>query len=198
MADRAARARRAGRRILAAAAGFLVRPRPARACAGDVRRPGKPAARGVAGAGALGPHDRGDPQSPRRVDAHRQHAVRPRPALFARADHAAAAPDLVHAGELGRGAVHAAGRQRLVPAFGDGLGARGRGAVDAAGRRAYRGSDQAGLSRAARPSRARAANSIAAAGAGARAKRAGKNESCRVGKGAHAPCPSFTRRYREQ
>ena len=77
--------------------------------------------------------------------------------------------------ELGRGAVHAAGRQRLVPAFGDGLGARRRSAVDAACRRAYRGSDQAGLSRAARASRTRAADSIAAAGAGALAKRAGTN-----------------------
>src|SRR5262249_22312987 len=91
----------------------------------------------------------------------------------ARADHPAAAADLVHAGELGRGAVHAAGCQQLVPALGDGLGARRRGAVDAAGRRAYRGSDQAGLSRTARPSRARAADPLAAAGAGALAKHTG-------------------------
>ena len=39
------------------------------------------------------------------------YAVRSRPALFARADHAIAAADLVHAGFVGRGAVPAAGRQ---------------------------------------------------------------------------------------
>src|SRR5262249_9037389 len=87
--------------------------------------------------------------------------------------HPVAAADLVHAGELGRGAVHAAGGQQLVPALGNGLGARRRGAVDAARRRAYRGSDQTGLSRAARASRARAADPLAAAGAGALAKHAG-------------------------
>ena len=58
-----------------------------------------------------GPPDRGDPEPARRVDAHRQYAVRSRPALFARADHAIAAADLVHAGLMGRGAVPAAGRQ---------------------------------------------------------------------------------------
>ena len=58
-----------------------------------------------------GPADRGDSEPARRVDAHRQHAVRSRPALFARADHAIAAADLVHADGVGRGAVHAAGRQ---------------------------------------------------------------------------------------
>ena len=44
------------------------------------------------------------------MDAHRHDAVRSRPALFAFADHAIAAPDLVHADGLGRGAVRAAGR----------------------------------------------------------------------------------------
>src|SRR3979411_2416906 len=103
----------------------------------------------------------------RRVDAHRQHAVRSRPALFARADHAIAAADLVHAGVMGRGAVPAAGRQGLVPALGDGMGARRCGAVAAVCRRAYRGSDQAGLSRHSRASRTHAVDSLAPAGAGA-------------------------------
>ena len=68
---------------------------------------------------------------------------------------------------LGRGAVRAAGRQRLVPALGDGVGARRRGAVAAVRRRAYRGSDQAGLSRDPRAPRTHAADSVAGAGAGA-------------------------------
>ena len=57
-----------------------------------------------------GRHDGGDSEPARGVDAHRQHAVRSRPALFALADHAIAAADLVHADGVGRGAVHAAGR----------------------------------------------------------------------------------------
>ena len=48
---------------------------------------------------------------------------------------------------LGRGAVPAAGRQELVPAFGDGVGTCRRSTVVAVRRRACRGSDQAGLSR---------------------------------------------------
>ena len=94
-------------------------------------------------------------------------AVRPWPALFARADHATAAADLVHPDRLGRGAVRAAGRRRLVPALGAGMGAGGRSAVAAIRRRAYRGGDQAGLSRDPRASRAGAADPVAAAGAGA-------------------------------
>ena len=82
-------------------------------------------ARGLAGAVAVRPRDRGDPEPARRVDAHRQHAVRSRPALFALADHAAAAPDLVHADRLGRGAVHAAVCRRLGAAIGAGVGACG-------------------------------------------------------------------------
>src|SRR5438067_1049413 len=72
---------------------------------------------------AFMPADRGDPEPARRVDAHGQYAVRSRPALFARADHAIAAADLVHAGLVGRGAVPAAGRQQLVPPLGHGVGA---------------------------------------------------------------------------
>src|SRR5436190_9654617 len=188
MADRPPGACRPGRSILVAAAGCRVRPYPARACAGDVRRPGKPAARSLACAGALGPPDRRDPQSPRGVDAHRRHAVRARPALFTRADHATVAPDLVHAGRLGRGAVHAAGGQRLVPALGNGVGARRRSAVDAVCRRAYRGGDQAGLSRAAGPSRTRTAYPAVATGAGAVAEHAGTIEAGSAVEGGDGAC----------
>ena len=111
MADRAPRAGDPDRRVLHAAAGRRGGPDPAGPRAGNVRRSGAPAARGVAGAGAVWPADRGDPEPARRVDAHRQYAVRSRPALFARADHAIAAADLVHPGLVGRGAVPAAGRQ---------------------------------------------------------------------------------------
>ena len=103
----------------------------------------------------------------RGLDAYRQHAFRSRPALFALADHAIAAADLVHADRVGRGAVHAAGRRRLVPALGDGVGARRRGAVAAFRRRSYRGSHQAGLSRDPGAPRTHAADSGAGAGAGA-------------------------------
>ena len=47
----------------------------------------------------------------------------------------------------GEALVHAAGRRRLVPALGDGVGAGGRCTVAAVRRRSYRGSDQAGLPR---------------------------------------------------
>ncbi|MGY4423666.1 hypothetical protein ACVWY2_006115 [Bradyrhizobium sp. JR6.1] len=95
----------------------------------------------------VGAADRDHPEQARRLDAHRCHAVRPWPALFAGADHPVVAADLVHAGVMGRGAVHAAGAGQLVPALGDGVGAGRCGAVDAVRRCAYRGSEQAGLSR---------------------------------------------------
>ena len=167
VADGAAGAGDPDRRIFDAAAGCRGRPHPARSCAGNVRRSGTAAARSVARAGAVRPADRGDPESPRRMDTHRRDAVRPWPALFARADHATAAADLVHPDRLGRGAVHAAGRRRLVPALGAGMGAGGRSAVAAICRRAHRGGEQAGLSRDPRASRAGAADPVAAAGAGA-------------------------------
>ena len=81
------------------------------------------------------------------VGAHGHDAVRPRPALFALADHPSAARDLVHADRLGRGSLRAANLARLVPALGRGLGARRRDDVGAVCRRSYRRSDQAGLSR---------------------------------------------------
>ena len=114
-----------------------------------------------------GRRDGGDSEPARGVDPHRHHAVRSWPALFALADHAIAAADLVHADGVGRGAVRAAGRGRLVPALGDGVGARRRRAVAAVRRRPYRGSDQAGLSRDPGAPRTHAPHSGAAAGAGA-------------------------------
>ena len=68
---------------------------------------------------------------------------------------------------VGRGAVRAAGRRGLVPAFGDGVGARRRGVVAAVRRRSYRRSHQAGLSRDPGAPRTHAADSVVAAGAGA-------------------------------
>src|SRR6266700_7204907 len=121
----------------------------------------------MAGAGAVGPGDRRDPEPARRLDPHRRHAVRPRPALFALADHAVVAADLVHADRLGGGAVHAAVCRRLVPALGAGMGTRRRRAVAAVRRRPYRRSDQAGLSRYSCAPRARAADPGAEAGTGA-------------------------------
>src|ERR1700709_1014394 len=121
----------------------------------------------MARAGAVGAGDGRYPEPARGVDAHRQHAVRPWPALFALADHAIAAADLVHADGVGRGTVHAARRWRLVPAFGNGMGARRRGAVAAIRGRAYRGGDQAGLPRNPRAPRTHAADSRAGAGIGA-------------------------------
>jgi hypothetical protein len=101
------------------------------------------------------------------MDALRRHAVRSRQALFALADHAVAAADLVHADRVGRGFVRAADGRRLVPAFGDGVGAGRRGAVAAFRRRSYRGSDQAGLPRDPGAPRTHAAHSGARTGAGA-------------------------------
>ncbi len=89
----------------------------------------------------------GGAEPARGVGAHRYHALRSWPSLFALADQAAFARDLVHADRLERGALRAAGRPRLVPALGAGLGARGRQRVGAVRRRAYGGGDQAGLSR---------------------------------------------------
>ena len=68
---------------------------------------------------------------------------------------------------MGRGAVRATGRERLVPAFGRGMGAGRSNIVVAVCRRSYRGSDQAGLSRDPGASRTHAADSGLAAGAGA-------------------------------
>ena len=66
------------------------RPRADRPCAGNVaRRRGAPA-RGVARAGRGRTASGGRTQPERPVGAHRHHAVRSRPALFALADHAAA------------------------------------------------------------------------------------------------------------
>src|SRR5436189_293013 len=74
---------------------------------------------------------------------------------------------LVDAGVMGRSAVPAAGRQQLVPALGDSMGACWRCAVAAVRRRPYRGGDQAGLSRDPRGPRTHAVDSVAGTGAGA-------------------------------
>ena len=60
---------------------------------------------------------------------------------------AAPARHLVHADRMERGALCAADRARLVPAFGGGLGAHRRDDLGAVRGRAHRGGNQAGLSR---------------------------------------------------
>ena len=83
------------------------------------------------------------------------------------------ARDLVHADRLERGALRAAGRARLVSAFGGGLGAHRRDTVGAVRRRAHGGSDQAGLPRDPRAPRQAPSGAGARAGAGAVAGRRG-------------------------
>ena len=107
------------------------------------------------------------PNRRERMDAHRQHAVRSRPAVFALADHAIAAADLVHADRLGGSFVRAAGCGRLVSAFGDGMGAHWRFDLDAVCGRSYRGSHQTGLSRDPSTPRTHASDTGVAAGIGA-------------------------------
>src|SRR5207302_2485967 len=106
-------------------------------------------------------------EPPRGVDPYRHHTIRSRPAVFALADHAIAAADLVHADGVGRGAVYAAGCGRLVSALRDGVGTHRRGAVAPLRRRSYRGSHQAGLPRDPGTPRTHPADSGAGAGAGA-------------------------------
>src|SRR5450755_1309099 len=121
----------------------------------------------MAGAGAVRAGDRGHSEPARSVDPHRQYTLRAWPALFAHADHAIIAANLVHTDGMGRGAVHAAIRGRLVPALRHGMGARRRGAVAAGRRCPYRGGHQAGLPCDPGKARTHAAHSSAAAGAGA-------------------------------
>src|SRR5262245_20187959 len=87
------------------------------------------------------------------MGAHGYHALWSRPALFALADLAAAARHLVHAGGMVGGALHAAGRARLVHPLRRGLGAGGGDHLGAVRGCAYRGGDQAGLSRCSEPAR---------------------------------------------
>src|SRR5262245_24381416 len=101
------------------------------------------------------------------MGAPRHDAVRPRPPLFALADHAFAARSLVHPDGLGRRAACAAGRARLVLALVRRLGARGLGHRRAVRGGAHRRGDEAGLSRHSRPPPARAVG--ACTGARARA-----------------------------
>src|SRR4051794_6271690 len=166
MADGPADAGIPRRPILIAAAGCERRPHPAGSRAGAIGRSGRAAAGGLAGVGALRTDDCDHPQPARGLDSDRQYAVRAGPALFALADHTPAAPDLVHADGVGRSAVHAAGRRRLVSAVGDCLGAGRRGAVAAVRGGSHCRSDQAGLSRHSRAPRTHTADPGARAGAG--------------------------------
>ena len=143
------------------------RSRAAGAWAGNDERPGHAVARSVAGAGVGRAAAGGGAEPARPVGAHGHDAVRSWPALFAHADQSAVARDLVHADRLERGALRAAGRARLVPALGGGVGAHRRDAVGAVRRRASGGSDQAGLSRDPGAPRKAAAGAGAGAGAGA-------------------------------
>ena len=81
------------------------------------------------------------------------------------------ARDLVHADRMGRGALRAANRPRLVSAFGGGLGAHRGDALGAVRRRAHRRGDEAGLSRDPGPARAAPFRAVAAAGARPSARR---------------------------
>src|SRR5664280_2431271 len=119
----------------------------------------------------------GGAEPARPVGAHGHHAVRPWPALFALADQSALARDLVHADRLERGALRAADRARLVPAFGGGVGAHRLDAVGAVRRRAHGGSDQTGLPRNSGAARETPAGAGARAGAGAVTRRRGEINS---------------------
>ena len=143
----AAGACRAGRGGRSAADRFSGRSRPPGACAGNVDRSGRAAARSVARPRRRRAAACGGPEPARAVGAHGHDAVRPWPPLFALADHASAARDLVHADRMGRSALRAADRARLVPALGGGLGTRRRDPVGPVRRRAYRRGDEASLSR---------------------------------------------------
>ena len=101
MADRAAGAVGAGRRARTAAAGRRGRSRAAGACAGNVAGRDGAAARDLAGDGLRRAVARRGAEPARPVGAHGHDAVRPRPALFALADHAPDARRLVYAGGTG-------------------------------------------------------------------------------------------------
>ena len=159
----------AGGRRHAAAAGRLHRPRAGRACAGDGRASERGARRGLAGAGAGGPGDHRRAVAARRLGAGRRHAVRPRPAVLARAIARPRARRLVLGGVLGRGALCAAVPPPRVRQLGPGDRAGRRGGRPAVRRRAYRRGDQAGLPPGRRAPAAR--NAADPARTGARADR---------------------------
>src|SRR5579864_3158610 len=121
----------------------------------------------MARAGALGPDDGDHSEPARRMDPHRQHAVRSRPALLTLANHSIVAADVVHADRLGRGPFYAAGHDGLVPSFGCGMGTDRRSAVAAVCRYPHRGGDKAGLSRDPRAPRTHAPHPGLAVGSGA-------------------------------
>ena len=136
-------ARRAGRGGRLAADRFRGRSRPPGACAGKFERSGRASARGMAGPRRRRTAARGDPEPARAVGAHGHDPVRPRPPLFAHANHPSAARDLVHADRMGRGALRAADRARLVPALGGRLGTCRRHDLGAVRRRPYCRGDKA-------------------------------------------------------
>ena len=92
---------RAGRGRRLAAHRLGGRPRAARPCARELVRSGRAVARSLAGAVRRRPAARGGAEPARAVGAHGHDAVRPRPPLFAFADHASVARDLVHADRPG-------------------------------------------------------------------------------------------------
>src|SRR5712692_3158619 len=97
MADRPAEPCGAGRRARIAAQRLLGRSRAARARARNGARPRRPVTGGLARVGGRWAVAAGGAESSRRVGAHGCDAVRPWPSLFALADYAPAARDLVHA-----------------------------------------------------------------------------------------------------
>src|SRR5581483_2774946 len=121
----------------------------------------------MARARAVGANDSGHPEPARRLDPHRQHAVRSWPPLLTLANHAIVATDLVHSDRLGRGPFCAAGRRRLVPAVGRGLGTDRRSSVTAVCGCPHRGGNETGLSRDPRAPRTHAPHPGLAAGSGA-------------------------------
>src|SRR5262249_45636678 len=115
-------------------------PRP---CA-EPRRVGV-IARGVARACARRPNSRGGTEPAWTVGADGHDAVRSRTAIFALTVNASPARDMVHPDRVGRGALRAADRSSLVPAFGSSLGTQRRDHVGAVCWGASRGGDKAGL-----------------------------------------------------
>ena len=95
----------AGVRRGTAAGRFLDRPHAARPFAGTCRKPARDAEGDLARAVAGRPRRHRRAQPARRLGALRAHAVRHRPAVFARPAQRAAARDQFHAGRLGRRAV---------------------------------------------------------------------------------------------
>ena len=154
MADGASDIGGARRSVSAAAAGCISRSHPDGSCIGNDGRSGGTAARGLARALAIRARDGDHSKSPRRVDANQLDAVRSRPTLFASQITQLLRQTWFTPTAWSEALFMPPVGRRLVPAFGDGLGADRRGAVDALCRRAYRRGHQTGLSRDPRQARA--------------------------------------------